>query len=150
LRLALPEREAQSIRQGQAVDVTLDGPATAPSARGIVARVAPSIDADSRSLLIEADIPNPGNLRPGHFVRARIRTGARSALTIPETALVTFAGLQKVILVQAGKAIEQTVTTGTLQAGRIEITSGLNPGDQIVRTPGNLQQGQPVRIHGGQ
>jgi multidrug efflux pump subunit AcrA (membrane-fusion protein) len=74
---------------------------------GVVARLAPSLDAQSRSLMIEADIKNPGTLRPGNFVQARIVVGQRSVITVPEAAVVTFAGLQKVILVEGGKAVER-------------------------------------------
>jgi RND family efflux transporter MFP subunit len=152
LRLALPEREAQRVAAGQAVEVRLDGaePA-APSARGVVARVAPGLDSESRSLLIEADIPNPGNLRPGHFVRARIRTGVRQVVSVPRTAIVTFAGLDKVLTVRDGKVLEVPVTVGeSLPAPeRVEIVRGLKVGEQVVRAPGSLQQGQPVRVATG-
>jgi hypothetical protein len=113
---------------------------------GVVARLAPSLDPQSRSLLIEADIQNPGSLRPGNFVQARIIIGERRALTVPASAVVTFAGLQKVILVEDGKAVERPVTTGDVQGDRIEITTGVRDGEQVVEVPGALQQGQPVSV----
>ncbi|HSE94986.1 MAG TPA: efflux RND transporter periplasmic adaptor subunit, partial [Methylomirabilota bacterium] len=62
LRLALPEREVVSVRRGQAVRVTVEGdPRVHP---GLVARLAPAIVEQSRTLLIEAEVPNPeGALR---------------------------------------------------------------------------------------
>jgi len=149
LRLALPEREAASVRSGQPVEVVTEasGAAYAGATRtGVVARLAPSLDAQSRTLLIEADIPNPGSLRPGNFVRARILVGTRETPTVPTSSVVTFAGLQKVILVRDGKAVEQPVTTGQVEGDRIEILSGVKPGDAVVRVPGTLQQGQPVHV----
>lgn len=145
LRVALPERDAQRVQQGQAVEVTLDGAAQS-NARGVVARVAPGFDADSRSLLIEADIPNPGSLRPGHFVRARIQVGVREVTTVSRAALVSFAGLDKVLLVQDGKAVENPVTLGDSAGDRVEVLRGLQAGQLVVRAPGSLQQGQPVRL----
>lgn len=148
LRLAIPEREAASVRQGQLVRVSLDSASgeKAPVQAGTVARLAPGLDPESRSLLIEADIPNPGQLRPGNFVHAQIVVGQRQAPAVPESAVVTFAGLQKVVLVQDGKAVERTVTTGAARQGEVEILSGLTPGDSVVIAPGSLQQGAAVRV----
>jgi HlyD family secretion protein len=145
LRVALPERDAQRVAQGQAVEVMLDS-APQASARGVVARVAPGFDADNRSLLIEADIPNPGSLRPGHFVRARIQVGVRTVPTVSRTALVSFAGLDKVLIVQDGKAVENPVTLGDSAGDRVEVLRGLQAGQLVVRAPGSIQQGQPVRL----
>jgi HlyD family secretion protein len=152
LRLAVPEREATLVKAGQAVRVSLEAadPQVPPDAReGRVARLAPGLDADSRSLLIEADIPNTeGQLRPGNFVHAQIVVGEREVPTLPETAIVTFAGLQKVLLVKDGKAVERPVTTGVKRGGDIEITSGVQVGEMVVEAPGALQQGEPVRPRG--
>jgi len=152
LRLALPEREAGSVAPGQAVLVTLDGAALdgGASVRGVVARVAPGLDAETRSLLIEADIPNPGSLRPGHFVRARIAVGRRRVPTVSRGALVSFAGLEKVLRVSDGKVVEAPVTIGATEGDRVEIVRGLTPGELVVSTPGSLQQGQAVRLPAGQ
>lgn len=149
LRLAVPEREAVSVRSGQTVRVRVGGQGGSEARgeySGVVARLAPSLDAQSRSLLIEADIQNPGSLRPGNFVQARIIVGERRAVTVPQSAVVTFAGLQKVILVDEGKAVERPVTTGDVQGDRIEILTGVRDGEQVVELPGALQQGQPVTI----
>ena len=149
LRLAVPEREAVLVKAGQSVRVSLEGtdaPGTPPVENGRVARLAPGLDAESRSLLIEADIPNPGHLRPGNFVHAAIVVGDREVPTVPESAIVTFAGLQKVIMVKDGKAVERPVTTGARRAKDIEISSGLELGELVVENPGTLQQGEPVRV----
>lgn len=150
LRLALPEREAGRVAPGQAVLVTLDGAAAdaGASVRGVVARVAPGLDAETRSLLIEADIPNPGSLRPGHFVRARIAVGLRRVPTVSRRALVSFAGLEKVLRVQDGKVVEAPVTSGGRAGDRVEIVRGLGAGEFVISAPGSLQQGQAVRVAG--
>jgi HlyD family secretion protein len=153
LRLAVPEREASSLRSGQAVRIRVNGQSGAGGASehsGVLTRLAPSLDEQSRSLLIEADIPNPGTLRPGNFVQARIVVGERSVAIVPESAVVTFAGLQKVILVDAGKAVERPVTTGETRDEMVEIVTGLRDGDLVVVSPGALQQGQPVRVLEGE
>jgi multidrug efflux pump subunit AcrA (membrane-fusion protein) len=62
---------------------------------------------------------------------------------------VTFAGLQKVIMVQDGVAVERPVTTGETHGVQVEILSGLAAGDSVVHEPGSLAQGQPVRVRTG-
>jgi multidrug efflux pump subunit AcrA (membrane-fusion protein) len=68
------------------------------------------------------------------------------AVTVPTSAIVTFAGIEKVILVQNGKAVEKPVTTGRRAADWTEVVSGVNIGDTVVVEPGNLQSGQAVEV----
>jgi multidrug efflux pump subunit AcrA (membrane-fusion protein) len=67
-------------------------------------------------------------------------------LTVPNEALASFAGVDKVFLVVEGKAREVRVTVGRREADRVEILSGLEPGAQVVLAPGRLQSGQPVDV----
>jgi HlyD family secretion protein len=147
MRVSVPERDAIDIRAGQSVRVAIEG--DPKRYEGVVARLAPAIDAQNRSLLVEADIKNPGGLRPGSFANAEIVIGSKSVPTVPATAIVRFAGIEKVLVVDHGKAVEKTVTTGKTDAGRTEIVKGLSVGDAIVELPGSLQQGHSVRVVGG-
>ncbi|MEX2224640.1 MAG: efflux RND transporter periplasmic adaptor subunit [Candidatus Rokuibacteriota bacterium] len=144
LRLAVPEREASAIRQGQRVRLTLESDPTVYE--GHVARLAPAISEQNRSLLIEAEIPNEhGRLRPGAFARGEIVVQPdRRLVTVPTDALVTFAGIEKVLVVEAGRAVEKRVSTGRRTGDRIEILSGLTAGEQVIVRPGALAPGQPV------
>lgn len=142
LRLAVPEREATNIERGQIVRVRGE----AGDHTGVLARVAPSLDASNRSLLIEADIQNPGTLRPGSFVTARIVTGSHTTIAVSKSSVVTFAGLQKVIVVENDRAVEKPVKTGRVEGDRVEISSGIELGQRVVKNPGSLQQGQAVRV----
>jgi RND family efflux transporter MFP subunit len=143
-RAEVPEREAGSVRVGQEVRLSAEGAVTVS---GRLARLSPTISERNRVLVVEADIPNQAGLRPGTFVRAEIVTDARrKALTVPLDAVVSFAGLQKVLLVKDGKAVERPVVTGHRTESWVEVSSGLEAGDQVVRKPGNLQSGQPVAV----
>jgi RND family efflux transporter MFP subunit len=147
LRVEIPEREAARVRIGQQLRISVEGQREVFTSE--ISRFSPAITELSRMLLIEADVPARGLLRPGAFVRAEIITESESpALTIPPAALVTFAGVEKVFSVENGKVTEKFITTGDRSSGYIEILSGLKPGDVVVLEPGGLRSGQKVQING--
>ncbi len=145
LRVEVPERESRSVRQGQQVRVSVEGDANAYT--GVIMRISPAITAENRVLIVEAEVRNSGALRPGSFARADIVTDDSGlALAVPTNAVVTFAGIEKVILVQDGKAVEKPINTGRRAGDWTEVLSGVSAGDMVVVGPGNLQSGQPVTI----
>jgi RND family efflux transporter MFP subunit len=148
MRAEVPERDAPLIRVGQSVRVTVAG--SDATHEGRVVRIAPALDERNRALTIEAEVANPGSLRPGSFARAEIAVdGAGEVPVVPASALVTFAGIDKVIAVENGKAVEKEIQTGRRTAQWIEVREGVALGDAVVLEPGNLQQGQPVRVRAG-
>lgn len=145
LRLDVPERDAAAVRLNQPVRLAVEGDTNHYS--GTLTRVSPAIDEQTRMLVVEADVRNDGTLRPGLFARAQIITRADdSGLAVPASALVVFAGLEKVIIVQEGKAMERIVETGRRSSGWVEIESGLAAGDLVVLEPGNLRTGEAVTV----
>jgi RND family efflux transporter MFP subunit len=149
LRVEVPERESASIRIGQSVRVTVEG--DPESYAGFIKRLSPTISQQNRVLAVEADVANNGKLKPGAFVRAEIVTDQTSmAATVPANAIVTFAGIEKVIIVEGGKAVEKPVMTGRRGPDWVEIKSGVNVGQSVVVNPGNLQSGQAVSAVEGQ
>lgn len=145
LRAEVPEREAQSVRTGQQIRVQVEGDANAYLGR--IVRLSPTISEQNRILIVEAEISNNGSLRPGAFVSANIVTDdSGMAVTVPTSAIVTFAGIEKVITVKDNKAVEKPITTGRRAADWTEVVAGLNVGDEVVVDPGNLQSGQPVNV----
>ncbi len=145
LRVEVPERDAKVIRSGQQVRVSVEGDANVYTGR--IVRISPAISAQNRILMVEAEVRNSGQLKPGGFARADIITDAGSTtLAVPQSAIVTFAGIEKVITVQDGKALEKPITTGRKSGDWVEVLTGIKAGEQIVIQPGNLQSGQPVTI----
>jgi HlyD family secretion protein len=144
LRLEVPERESVAVRAGQSVRVFIEGDTNIY--RGQFARIAPAIRADNRMLLVEADVPNPGGLRAGLFARAQIISAERERnVSVPASAIITFAGLEKVVSIKDGKATEKTVTTGAAMAIGWK-SSGLSTGETIVLDPAGIRTGQAVTI----
>jgi RND family efflux transporter MFP subunit len=145
LQLAVPERAAANVRVGQVVRVIVEGDAEAY--RGRVARLSPAITEGTRTLAIEAEVPNEsGRLRPGMFARAEIVTDEALGIVVPHSALVVFAGVEKLLVVKDGKVHEQRVRSGRRLNDRIEILEGVAPGDVVVTTPGGLADGTVVRV----
>ena len=143
LRVDVSERDSHNVRLGQSVRVSVEGDPN--SYLGYIKRLSPTISEQNRVLSVEADVRNNGQLRPGTFVKAEIVTNqTATAVTVPSNALVTFAGIDKVILVENGKAVEKAVTVGRRGDNWIEIKAGVNLGQTVVIDPGNLQSGQPV------
>jgi RND family efflux transporter MFP subunit len=145
LQAQVPERDAATVRFGQNVRVSVEGDTKVYV--GQIKRLSPVITQQNRMLMVEADVQNDGSLRPGSFAKAEIVTNdAKMAVTVPNNAIVTFAGIEKVIIVQNGKALERPVTTGRRSADSTEILAGVNVGEQVIVDPGNLQSGMAVEI----
>jgi RND family efflux transporter MFP subunit len=142
-RAEVPERDAAMIRIGQTVQLAVDG--TPRPYTGRVTRISPTITERTRVLQMEADIPNDGALRAGSFARATIVTDTTSSsLAVPKEALITFAGIEKVVVVEKGKTKEKPVTTGRRTGMWVEVLSGVAAGDEVVLNPVNLKPGQAV------
>jgi len=145
LRLEVPERRASLVKEGQPVRLTVTGDTNVYL--GEIKRLSPMLNDLNRMLMVEADVPNPGRLRPGFFAQADIVVSLNEpALTVPLDALVTFAGVEKVLTIKDGKAVERPVSSGRVGDKWVEILSGLKPGEAVVRDPGNLRTGEPVVV----
>lgn len=148
LRVAVPERDAADVRPGQTVRLAVEGDPA--SYQGRVARLSPAIEEQSRTLLVEAEIPNPrGALRPGSFAKAEIVTDTgQPVIVVPATAIVTFAGIDKILVVADGRAVERRIVLGRRLGEQVEVVSGVKAGEPVVVQPGNLVGGQPVTVAG--
>lgn len=145
LRAQIPERESRAVHTGQDVRVTVEGDTNVYL--GKIMRLSPVIAEQNRVLMVEADVRNNGLLRPGSFAHAEIVTNdAKMAVTVPNNAIVTFAGIEKVIVVQNGKALERPITTGRRSPEFTEVVAGVNVGEKVIVDPGNLQSGQAVEV----
>src|SRR6267143_922303 len=146
LRVPVPEREGTAVRAGHAVTLTVEGDSTVY--RGRVVRLSPIVQEQNRTLMVEAEVPNErGFLRPGSFARVEIMTEvSQPVVTVPASAVIVFAGVEKVLVVRQGKTAEVRVTTGRRLGEDVEIVEGLKGSDPVVTRPGNLVGGQAVTV----
>jgi membrane fusion protein, multidrug efflux system len=114
---------------------------------GSVTRVAPAVDVSTRTLTIEARVPNAeGVLWPGFFARGNILVREDpAAVFVPSEAVTSLAGITKVFVIADGKAVERLVKPGTRQGTWVEIPQGVKAGDSVAVTNlGALFNGAPV------
>jgi RND family efflux transporter MFP subunit len=133
LRLEVPERSAAKVRIGQRIDVRLEGMATGSGGR--VVRISPAMQAQSRSLIVEGEIPNEaGALRAGAFAEGVITVDPNArGIAVPASAVLTFAGIERVFLDRGGVLDDRVVRSGRrLDGERVEILDGLVEGDRVV------------------
>lgn len=130
LRLAVPERYAGALAEGDAIRIA----AADRETEGRIAKLYPQID-NGR---VVADV-EVGNLDTG-YVNARVLVelpiGQRQALLVPQAAVATRSGLDFVAVDEAGERVERAVVLGEPVTRRgvelVEILSGLVPGDTVL------------------
>jgi membrane fusion protein, multidrug efflux system len=137
----VPEDYVDAVRVGQNVRVTTRAH-PGMTFDGRVARISPSVDSTSRTFQVETLIPNKrGLLRPGGLARASIVTDAHAqAAVVPIEAIVRYAGVTKIFLVDQGKARAiGDIKTGVEGQGWIEVLSSQLPPTADVVTTGQTQ-----------
>lgn len=128
----LVESEAQYLRPGMTVKVTVPGRSQALQAR--VSSVLPQFDSTSRTVNVRLEANNPGHvLRPDMFVDLEIKVKGTEGLNVPVDALLD-AGTEQRIYVERddGSFEAREVKTGARVGDRVEIVSGLDAGERIV------------------
>lgn len=100
---------------------------------GVVGAISPLIDVGGRSMLLRAKVPNSdGSLRPGLFARVQLRFGDKDALVVPEAAIAPAGDMNYVYRVEDGIAVKVGVMLGLRRDGMVEITHGLEAGDEVL------------------
>lgn len=129
---AIPAKYAGKIGSGQNIRFRVEGGTTAYS--GTVFAVEPNVEAQTRTLALRAQAPNPGNkLLPGAFASVELVLKQEGqAITIPSQAIIPDLASKRVFVIKEGKAQPVVVTTGLRQAYNVEVTSGLSAGDTVI------------------
>jgi RND family efflux transporter MFP subunit len=148
LKLEIPENFAATVKAGQTVRLKVDTFGD-HEFTGRVKRINPTLDEKNRSLTAEAEVGNSdGRLKPGMFARARIASDqASAALMVPVKSVVTLAGVNKVFILENGKAVERQVKLGEQDGMLVEILEGVKPGEKVITSnTDRLHDGIAVRI----
>jgi RND family efflux transporter MFP subunit len=139
IRIDIPEQAIPQVKVGQSVSITTSAWPDKNFA-GHVARIAPNVSAQSRTMTVEAEIENNGNaLKPGQFATVRIlQERAEPAVLVPARAVVNEAGVNRVYVIKDGHAEQRLVQTGQTDGDLIEIRNGVAADEQVATS--NLEQ----------
>lgn len=133
LSIAVPESAVPQIHLKAPVTVRVA--AIGRTFPGAVARFADRLDQETRTMLVEVDVPNPGGaLVPGMNADASITLRAvPGALTVPIEAIDRTEAQPRVFVVGAGNRVEPTPVQVDLEtADRAAITGAVRPGALVV------------------
>ena len=132
----VPAKEAASLRVGRPARVA--GPEG--DIPGTVTVVSPAANANATTVEVWVQIANPGErLKPGETARVSIIAETiQNTLVVPASALLNGdQGRQKVMVISSDSvAHERMVTVGVRQGDRVQILSGVQPGEQVVTSGG--------------
>jgi multidrug efflux pump subunit AcrA (membrane-fusion protein) len=135
-RANVPAKKASSIQVGRPARVT--GPDG--DLAGKVTVVSPAVDPNTTTVQVWVQVPNPGErLKPGGTVRVSIIAETiQNTIVVPASALLNSdEGGQQIMVVGSDSiAHERKVAVGVRQGARVQITSGLQEGDQVVTSGG--------------
>jgi RND family efflux transporter MFP subunit len=137
VQLTVPALFVAEVAEGRPVTLEVDA-YQGERFTGLVRYVSPELNAESRALIVEAELANrDGRLKPGLFATARIeQAGSPTAIMVPTTAIRTVAGTPRVFVVagdgEQRHAEERVVATGQVVGEKTEVTSGLEAGETVV------------------
>jgi RND family efflux transporter MFP subunit len=151
VELTVPEQYLSQVKTGQPVRLTVDAyPGETFHAK--VRFVSPALKTNQRALTVEAVADNKdGRLKPGLFATALLQQPSPApAMLVPAAAVETVAGTSRVYAIAADHKVEERIVTlGEKVGDRVEISSGVKPGERVVADPrGNLADGVRVQIEG--
>jgi RND family efflux transporter MFP subunit len=149
LRMPVPEGDVPYIQIGGEVQVKVN--ATGRTFAGKIVRFSRALDTNTRTMLTEVDVPNHDlSLNPGMYAETTIQLQRKNdALILPAQAVVQNGDQSYVLVVDAANHIEKrNVILGIQTSDRVEITSGLQAGDNVIAAgQTGYQPGEVVSPH---
>ncbi len=133
LRLEANVRESLAMRLVKDTELAVRIDALGADLTGTVEEIVPSADPGSRSFLVKVTLPENESLYPGMFGRLRIPSAEKERYYVPAAAVRRMGQLEFVMAETDRGAVRRYVRTGSRGSeGRIEVLSGLEPGEHIL------------------
>ncbi|MBM3881992.1 MAG: efflux RND transporter periplasmic adaptor subunit [Verrucomicrobia bacterium] len=147
-QVALPEAEAALANVGQPIKLSVDG-LPGKTFTGQLSRISYALDEATRTMLVEADLANPGRLlRPGMYASVKVGVEKHAdALLVPAAALVLEKANAFVFVAAGGQAKKTAVKQGFNDGVNAEILSGLTGQEEVVLVGKTmLADGQAIKV----
>src|SRR5581483_4480447 len=133
-RAHIPEMQAALLKVGDRA--TIAAPGIDEAMQGTVSVVSPALDPNSTTVEVWVQAVNPkGTLRPGGSVQvSMVARTVPNALAIASTAVLTASdgGTSVMLAGPDGRAHQQNVKLGVRQGELVQITDGLQAGQQVI------------------
>ncbi len=133
-RFDVSEGQSSLVSVGNSIDIRV---AAFPDKvfKGEVKRVGAMVKSQTRTLPIEAEVPNPDHLlKAGFFARGTVQLAGetRPVLTVPTSALVATTGGSKVFVRSGDKVIERLVVAGHIYGDKQEVSGQLSKDEEVA------------------
>ena len=136
VHMPVPEVDAPAINRGDKVSLSFPSFPSEDAVHATVTRVSGSLDASTRTMLVEAELPNPDRkLLPGMFGQATITLATKVATNVLPARAIRFdeAGQAYVYVVGEDEKVSiVNITTGLDDGISIEVLSGVTAGERVV------------------
>lgn len=136
VRIPVPESDAAMVNPGDAITLTFPSFKDEPPMNATVTRISGSLDPSTRTMMVEAEIPNPDRkLMPGMFGQALIKMETTMAANVLPARAIRFdeSGRAYVYVVGDDDVVSVAdVATGLDDGNSIEVLSGVEPGQRVI------------------
>jgi multidrug efflux pump subunit AcrA (membrane-fusion protein) len=137
-RANIPQEQAVYLKVGNAATITAAGGSDEIPGKVIV--VSPAVDSASTTIQVWVQAANPGErLRPGSSVRVSIVAETlKNAVVVPPAALLPNAEGETTVMVVGADSVahEHKVEVGVREPDKVQILSGVKPGEQVITVGG--------------
>lgn len=133
INVRVPELDVRFVKIGQQTPLKIDA-FPDRTLVGTIDFVSFKADPATKTFLVRSMIDNPSHdIRPGMIGRvAFVRRVISDAVAAPLFTLVDKGGERIVFVEKDGVAQSRTISIGVIEGDRVQITSGLNPGDHLI------------------
>lgn len=148
MEAAITPADAVAVKVGQAAQLRIEG--LAQPVQATVARINPSVQASSRSVLIYLRVPAVEGMRPGLFAQGHVVTGSINTLAVPASAVRNDKPQPYIQIVREGNVVHVPLTDGASgQAGAVAMrqVGGVPAGTPVLSAQaGLIREGTAVRL----
>ncbi len=143
LHVSVDTTKSRKLSPGQELPVSFDS--LEGTLTGKIREIVPVADPVSRTVKVKITLPDTPGLYSGIFGRASFQMDDSPSVSVPVSALVRRGQLTGVFVVDLERVARyRLIRTGRTSGARVEILSGLNPGESVVVDPGAVSEGVSI------